>query len=651
MIVDRVELANDEARVYLSQGLWGAPADAVRRAARSVADTFADTAEHVALVQANLSGRLYEQRFSAAELGRSTIIDYLFEGLESVGIEARGIEFSHTEATLYVTRLPNDQIRAKAALFVLNAAPTPIETVSMVALEVDVSRVSLSRDEVRRSAAVHNMFDGLEAHGFTVESIDITRRTATVAVSTPRHQDASAYREAAAIVADSGAAGFDEITVVGSREGSVEARLSVRVAGRDGIGAGSGQEAAREHAVAANDTAARIFEALSEEGVSTDALHLTPTAVTVFVTPRRFRQLARGIGRVARAVANNAPPSVEEISVVSTSRGLVLHRVTIMRADLERAVALEGSPEEVWADASFEGGATPIPDDAIVLPGRYPAFRWSVAPNVRQFVGDASKFVLYQVWVKARAELELLPGLSLNTAVGIDIRNNFDQAKTGSDSVLPRVRSDIREYLQTDDKLLQLQAEYVFPVAPDWFARVSAGIFEEMFGGVGGEILYRPFGSRFAAGIDLNRVWQRDFLGRFGFQDYSVTTGHATFYHALPVYDLFASLHVGQYLAGDRGATYALSRRFRSGVGVGVFATLTNVSAETFGEGSFDKGFVIQFPLDLFFTSSSSRIGSFRFRPLSRDGGQRLAIANQLFGLTGGGNLDAIARDWDRLLD
>ena len=45
-------------------------------------------------------------------------------------------------------------------------------------------------------------------------------------------------------------------------------------------------------------------------------------------------------------------------------------------------------------------------------------------------------------------------------------------------------------------------------------------------------------------------------------------------------------------LAGDKGVTLDLSRRFKSGFTMGVFATKTNLSAEEFGEGSFDKGFL-----------------------------------------------------------
>ena len=61
---------------------------------------------------------------------------------------------------------------------------------------------------------------------------------------------------------------------------------------------------------------------------------------------------------------------------------------------------------------------------------------------------------------------------------------------------------------------------------------------------------------------------------------------------------------MGKYLAGDKGLTLDLSRRFQeSGFTLGVFATKTNLSAEEFGEGSFDKGFYFLFLQILFYTN------------------------------------------------
>jgi hypothetical protein len=57
---------------------------------------------------------------------------------------------------------------------------------------------------------------------------------------------------------------------------------------------------------------------------------------------------------------------------------------------------------------------------------------------------------------------------------------------------------------------------------------------------------------------------------------------------------------------------------------VGVWATLTDVPFEEFGEGSFDKGFFFKIPFNGLFGNDSRSAYSTRMRPIQRDGGQRL---------------------------
>jgi hypothetical protein len=57
---------------------------------------------------------------------------------------------------------------------------------------------------------------------------------------------------------------------------------------------------------------------------------------------------------------------------------------------------------------------------------------------------------------------------------------------------------------------------------------------------------------------------------------------------------------------------------------VGLWATKTNVSADDFGEGSFDKGMYFQIPLNGLLGASNRSSYTNRLRPIQRDGGQRL---------------------------
>lgn len=81
------------------------------------------------------------------------------------------------------------------------------------------------------------------------------------------------------------------------------------------------------------------------------------------------------------------------------------------------------------------------------------------------------------------------------------------------------------------------------------------------------------------------------------FTDYSVKTGHLTAYWT-PSFaqDVLVKASVGQYLAGDKGGTLDISKHFDSGVVVGGYATITNVSPRNMGKGDFTKGVYVSIP-------------------------------------------------------
>jgi hypothetical protein len=167
-----------------------------------------------------------------------------------------------------------------------------------------------------------------------------------------------------------------------------------------------------------------------------------------------------------------------------------------------------------------------------------------------------------------------------------------------------------------------------------------------MYGGVAAEALYRPFRQRWAVGMNANYVKQRGFNEQFNFRNYDVATGNLNFYYDFPWYELKTKVSVGRYLAGDYGTTIDVSREFRSGVVAGGFATFTNVSSAQFGEGSFDKGVYIVIPFDVFFGKSTRREAALVFRPLTRDGGQKVRDGIELYSATSDADAGEAVRDW-----
>src|SRR5699024_2382458 len=168
----------------------------------------------------------------------------------------------------------------------------------------------------------------------------------------------------------------------------------------------------------------------------------------------------------------------------------------------------------------------------------------------------------------------------------------------------------------------------------NWYGMAYGGYLESMYAGAGGEILYRPANEAWTLGANINRVRKRAFSQHFGFRDYRETTGHVTAYVKTGIQDILAKVSAGRYLAGDWGGTLDLSRQFDNGVRMGVWATLTNVSSEDFGEGSFDKGFYISIPFDLMLPRSTTSRANLVWQPLIRDGGAMLNRRYDLYGLT-----------------
>ncbi|MDX8379214.1 MAG: YjbH domain-containing protein [Gallionella sp.] len=222
----------------------------------------------------------------------------------------------------------------------------------------------------------------------------------------------------------------------------------------------------------------------------------------------------------------------------------------------------------------------------------------------------------------------------------IDNYNKF--IYPASNSTLPRVRTNIERYVNSSPVNMPLfQLTHVGKFNNENFYSVYGGMLESMYGGVGGEWLYRPWQSPVAFGVDLNAVQQRGFAQDFTFLPYKTLTGHASLYWQTGFQHVNATVHVGKYLAGDVGATLDLSRTFVNGVKMGAYATKTNVSAAQFGEGSFNKGVYVNIPFNALLTRSSTNFATIRWQPLTRDGGAMLNRAFRLFDLTKdqGGNL------------
>ena len=370
-----------------------------------------------------------------------------------------------------------------------------------------------------------------------------------------------------------------------------------------------------------------IGQVLAAEGITLEALELSGTQAHVRIRNNRYSATPQAIGRTARVLTQILPASVEVFRIEPVVEGIPVSTTTIRRSDME---ALENAPDAAWLSYTrAQIGAAPQRNIA-PEPGLYPRLSWGLAPYLGTSFFDPDGPVRADIGVELSARYDISPGASVSGALRQPLGGNLDGAR-GSDSVLPPVRTNANLYNQADGPLIDhLTFDYVFSPREDLYGRFTVGYLEQMFGGVSAELLWQPVDSKLALGVELNYVQQRDFDQQFGFQDYNVATGHASAY-----YDFSNGFHgqldVGRYLAGDWGATFALDREFKNGWKVGGYFTLTDVSSEDFGEGSFDKGIRITMPLDWVLGQPTRKTIGTTIRPTNRDGGARLNVRNRLY--------------------
>jgi hypothetical protein len=352
---------------------------------------------------------------------------------------------------------------------------------------------------------------------------------------------------------------------------------------------------------------------------------------TIYYGNSHYRVEAEAIDRLLRIAMADTPPDIEQFRFIAVRDGQPAAQYTVLRATAERTFQQEGRYDLLANDSGPSPAPMSNPALRAAAPKLYPNFSWTAFPQLRQEFFDPSNPLGVQLVAGVAATLEVLPGLTLNGEAEASLFDTFNAGRL-SDSVLPHVRTDfLRYFSEGRNGMGALYGDYHFRLSPTVFGAVRAGYLESMFVGVGGEVLWRPEGQRWALGADLYEVKQRAFDRLFGLRPYSQTTGHVTLYYDSPWYDLDFQLRAGQYLAGDRGLTFQVSRRFSTGVEIGVFATKTNVSSERFGEGSFDKGLFLRIPLGWVMPIHTQSSLTELLRPIQRDGGQTLAGDAVLF--------------------
>lgn len=355
------------------------------------------------------------------------------------------------------------------------------------------------------------------------------------------------------------------------------------------------------------------------------------------------------LGRAAYSAAEHADENIATITLVPEHEGLTAGTYTFIRRDLRLATSFEGSPEEIRQSATI---AQAMPGDSPSL-DEQPRRAWKFFTEEKF---DSSGYEFGNLWItRSRflwgATYEPLNGITIGGAGGMEAGDNIPVIPQTSSKI---VRSNIDAYTQRVVDIDHLYVNAMRSIAPGLHARITAGLLEEMYRGVSGEILYQPQEARWAVGLEGNWLEQRHPLYDFDTTGYKTQTGALSFYYEVPPRDLTVIARVEQFLAKDHGVSLEFRHQFQQGIQMGFAGSYSH--RRDFG-GPDDRGHVdgrIYFRIPLQFAIDDVPIRnytSFNVGSIARDSNQQVNVPVRLWDATRPVSYGPILRSWDDLLN
>ncbi|OKA27109.1 hypothetical protein BOH74_04805 [Pseudomonas versuta] len=384
-------------------------------------------------------------------------------------------------------------------------------------------------------------------------------------------------------------------------------------------------------------------------GYKVERIAQRDSELLVYGEQSKYFYPAKAVGRASRILDNTASEEIQWFTMVDKRYDMPVEETSVPRKTFRDVVNNEQDLVALHRTTEINR-ANPHVENTLYRQKPDP-FTYGFGLGYQQNLGGPDGFLLYQINAYAEGQYRFTPGTWASGGISANLLNNYDKFKYDAPSNLPRVRTDIRQYVTTSEVTMPaLQLNHAQKLGQDLYGMVYGGYLEPMYAGVGGELLYRPMGERWSIGADLNYVGQREFDQGFGLRDYKTLTGHVTTYTKLP-FDLDAAVSVGRYLARDWGTTIDISREFSNGVKFGGWVTRTTASAEEYGEGSFDKGIYISIPFDEMMSVSTMSRANIAWAPLTRDGGAMLHRQYSLHTMTDGRNADAFYENFGKITE
>jgi hypothetical protein len=365
-----------------------------------------------------------------------------------------------------------------------------------------------------------------------------------------------------------------------------------------------------------------------------------------------YQSPALQIGHKTRHVINGMDGGDEKIHLNLTHKGLRGPSVTLIKHDVEQAVLYHhGSAEEIWQDTDIAKSKNAFWD---LKNKSKSGFDFRFILDTKLNITQIDTGPLYRTALLVDGEKTWPFGFISGARARVNIHDNLHKLRGFKIPPLLTTRSDEDNFADQRFAIDRLYLGWLHSINGNVHLAATAGYLEEMFTGAGGEILYRPFGKRFAIGAEGWRVYKRNPFSRLNkeFSTKGKTTGHINLYYELPNQMTTIFARAGKYLKEDIGATAGVKTTFDNGTSLEGFVTSTReYDFDLFGNSTnLYGGIKLSLPLgNIPYIPDGSEV-RFATGPFARDTGQILDHPLPLYEVTEPISYRQLSRSWTDLL-
>ncbi|HEY0900812.1 MAG TPA: YjbH domain-containing protein, partial [Micavibrio sp.] len=384
----------------------------------------------------------------------------------------------------------------------------------------------------------------------------------------------------------------------------------------------------------------------------------TRAQTTLDIPP--FYSTPRTVGLALPYISNHAGETVEGLEIRPVYMGLTGPLIRMNRRNVTNALGHHnGSPQEIWHSTEFEPASTP--ENALLTGNRsyntHHDLRLALDQQLSLSEDDHGVLFRTAALIEQTTSISdgrhgaLLGGMGLR----INLAHNLDHLDQYRPPAALPIRSNVADFANTRLGLDRAYFGYTRTIKRDLHMAIAAGYLEEMYAGLGNDILYRPFGSTWAIGAEGWLALKRDpsTSMNMGLNGDRVFTGHLKAYYEFPNTSTTLEGRIGRYLNEDIGATIAVNQSFDHGLQLRGHLTATNQQdQDIFGDNSnLYAGLSMTLPLGNVPLLPQNSIMRVQAAPLGRDNGQALDSPVDLYSMTEPLSYRHIAQNWNDILD